>query len=345
MSSSINGNTANNRIPYSIASASARRTIRLIAGTVVILPLLGLITAIALALTTGVTFTEIGIFVVMYVVTTLGITVGFHRHYAHNSFHTSTPMRIALGILGSMAGQGPLAWWVATHRRHHRFSDEDGDPHSPQLAKGEGLGRIVKGLWYGHIAWMFSEKITNWNMFARDILNDRTAYAMHRFYFPFVFLGLGLPTLAGGVLIGTWQAALGGLLWGGLVRICLVDHVLWCVGSVCHMYGRKPFLKLTRDHSCNNFWVAFFAFGEGLQNNHHAFPNAAVHGFKWWEPDFSALVIRTMKACGLIWNVRLATSDKRRAAIDANKGIVEDCAQLEAVDRNVTNTLEEARMS
>ncbi len=289
--------------PYTVAGPVEHRRLRIIAGLVVVVPLLGTILALWLAVTRGLGAVEIWSFGVSYVLTMMGLTVGFHRHFAHRSFRTGTAMRVILAALGSMAGQGPVIWWVATHRRHHRLSDQDGDPHSPQLAEGTGIARVVKGLWQGHIGWLFSDRISNWSLFARDMMNDRLVVRMHRLYFPFFLLGLILPGVVAGLVTGSWYGAFLGFLWGGLVRVCIVDHVLWCVGSVCHMFGLRPYRKRTRDHSANNLAVAFLGFGEGLQNNHHAFPRDAFHGFRWYEPDLGAQMIRLLKGLGLVWDV------------------------------------------
>lgn len=307
--------------PYTVAGPTERRRLRTVAGLIIVVPFLATILAVYLAFTRGIGWMEIGVFLAGYFLTIMGLTVGFHRHFAHRSFDTSPAMRMVLGALGSMAGQGPIIWWVATHRRHHRLSDQEGDPHSPQLVGGSGLVRVIKGFWQGHIAWMFSDRISNWGMFARDMMNDRQVFRIHQLYFPFFFLGLLLPTVAGGLIAGSWQGAFLGFLWGGLVRICVVDHVLWCVGSICHMIGLRPYVHRTRDHSTNNLLVAFVGCGEGLQNNHHAFPRDAFHGFRWYEPDLGALAIRMLKAVGLVWNVVETPEDKRKAALGDDRAV------------------------
>jgi stearoyl-CoA desaturase (delta-9 desaturase) len=164
---------------------------------------------------------------------------------------------------------------------------------------------MVRGLWHAHIGWMFSDQQTDWSRFARDLLHDRALFRIHRLYLVWVLLGLALPALAGWLIAGTAIAALQGFLWGGLVRMFLVNHASWCVGSICHMFGARPFA--TNDQSANNFWVAVVAFGEGLQNNHHAFPGSYAHAVRWWEPDLSALIIRGLEAAGLVWAVRSPT--------------------------------------
>jgi len=216
-------------------------------------------------------------------------------------------VRWGLGILGSMAGQGPLLFWVATHRRHHAFSDRAGDPHSPHVNGAEDTN-IWRGLWHAHLGWMFSDEITSWPHFAADHMRDKHAFAINRTYFVWLVLGLALPAAIGGLATGTWAGALGGLLWGGLVRMFLVNHVCWCVGSICHAFGARPFDN--RDHSANNYFVALVSFGEGLQNNHHAFPGSANHRVTWWEPDISGWLIQGMKRLGWITAARVPSPEE-----------------------------------
>ncbi|HZI86216.1 MAG TPA: fatty acid desaturase [Pyrinomonadaceae bacterium] len=282
-------------------SPFARRLQRGIAFGVVVLPLVGFIVAMIQLWKYGISVVDVALLAVMYVVTIIGETVGYHRHFAHRAFDTSKTMRAILAILGSMTAQGPIVFWVAVHRRHHAYSDREGDPHSPNL-HGKGLSGLVRGLWHGHIGWMFTDEQTSWARFAREILQDRTIFKIHQQYFFWLAMGLVIPALLGGLITKTMFGAFSGFLWGGLVRIFLVNQAMWCVGSICHRFGRNPFR--THDHSGNVYWVALLSFGEGLQNNHHAFPNSARHGLKWWEPDFSGWVIRSMETLGLIWNVK-----------------------------------------
>lgn len=274
---------------------------RVIAFSVVVLPFVGVLLATVLLWNAGITWRELACFAVMYLICMLGITVGFHRYYAHKSFDAGRIVALLLGICGSMAVQGPLLFWVATHRRHHAYSDSDGDPHSPHQ-HGEGLRGLWSGFWHSHIGWMFSPLQTDISWFARDVLQNRDAFWVHRTYFTWVALGLALPAIALGLLTQSWWGALNGFVWGGLVRIFFVNHSAWCVGSISHMFGTRPFV--THDHSANNYLVAVLAFGEGLQNNHHAFPGSASHAVKWWQPDLSICVIRVLEACRLVQNVQ-----------------------------------------
>ena len=291
------------RLPrgVTITRSAAVRLQRRIAAAVVILPLLGTLAAGYQVFAQGVGALELGTLALMYTLCTLGVYVGFHRHFAHRSFHTYQPVRILLGVLGSMAAQGPLVTWVAAHRRHHAYSDHPGDPHSPNL-HGPGWKGLLRGLWHAHIGWMFSDEMSDWSRFARDVMQERTLFWLHRSYFTWVLLGLALPAALGGLIAGSWAGALSGFLWGGLVRMFVVNNGAWAVGSICHVFGTRPFNN--RDHSANNYLVALVTFGEGLQNNHHAFPSSAAHAVAWWQPDVCMWFIRLLQGLRLAWDVK-----------------------------------------
>lgn len=288
--------------PAIVGHDQAVRLQRLIAFLVVVIPFLGVLAAAYMLSNYGVSNFGVSIFIVMYCLGMLGITLGFHRHFAHRSFQTGRAMQLALAILGSMSAQGPLFFWVATHRRHHGYSDRLGDPHSPQLHGATFRGKL-QGFWHGHIGWMFARELTNWLKYVPDLLKDQGLFVMHRLYFVWLLLGLFIPALLGLLITGTAYGGLEGFIYGGLVRIFFVNHALWCVGSISHMYGGRPLKAKTKDHSANNFWVALAAFGEGNQNNHHAYPRSARHGLEWWQPDFTYSVIQALAAAGLVWKV------------------------------------------
>jgi stearoyl-CoA desaturase (delta-9 desaturase) len=274
---------------------------RAIASLVVVVPFLGVVAASVMLWNSGVGWLDLVCLALMYLVCMLGITVGFHRYYAHRSFVAGRGVAFLLGIFGSMAVQGPLLFWVATHRRHHAYSDRHGDPHSPNQ-HGTGIKGSLLGFWHSHIGWMFSPELTDISFFSRDALKNRDAFWIHRTYLVWVALGLLLPAACMGAITGSARGAFQGFLWGGLVRIFLVNHSAWCVGSISHMFGTRPYL--TNDHSANNYLVAVLAFGEGLQNNHHAFPGSASHALTWWQPDLSILVIRLLERVGLVRDVQ-----------------------------------------
>jgi stearoyl-CoA desaturase (delta-9 desaturase) len=291
------------RLPNGVAKATpdAVRVQRIVALGVMLIPLIGFIEAIRLTMNGFFGGTELVLFLVMYFVHMGGVTMGLHRLLSHCTFETSTFMKVLLTIMGSMAGQGPVLYWVSTHRRHHAYSDGPGDPHSPNLF-GDDWKSQLKGLWYAHMPWMLSDEVSSWGHFARDTLKDRRLFFVHQTYFLWVLLGFALPAAVGGLVHGTWMGAWAGFVFGGLARMFLANQAAWCVGSVSHMFGRRPFR--TDDRSANSLWVAVVAFGEGLQNNHHAFPGSYRHAVEWWEPDLSGWVLTVMGRLGLVWNLR-----------------------------------------
>ncbi|MGK7872422.1 MAG: acyl-CoA desaturase [Xenococcaceae cyanobacterium] len=278
----------------------------------ILTPFLGSILAIAMAFQFGIGAVEIGLLVSMYTLTMLGITVGFHRYFTHCAFQTNTVVRVILAILGSMSAQGPVIQWASIHRRHHKYSDRPGDPHSSHRYVGDRWGWL-RGLWHGQVGWMFNSDVTNTTLFAKDLLRDPLITKVNRLYMTWVILGLAIPTVLGGVLIGSWMGALQGFLWGGLVRIFLVNHAFWTINSIAHFYGNSPFD--TDDQSRNNIWLVGANFGEAWHNNHHAFPNSAMLGLKWWQIDIGGWVIRALEKVGLAWDIKVPTV----GMIDAKK--------------------------
>jgi len=291
-----------------IRDEKLQRTQRRLALTMILVPPIGVAAAIALAVTTGVTFAEIMIFLVMYALTTIGVTVGFHRHFAHRSYQARQGVRIGLAILGSMAIQGPLIFWVATHRRHHQFSDREGDPHSPNL-HGEGWKAWLNGFWYAHIRWLYAGEITNSVRYANDLRRDKAIVWINNAYPFLAILGLLLPTLAGALWIGGWMGAAKGFLWGGMIRLFVVHHAFWSIGSIAHTFGTHPYR--TKDHSGNSFLLAIPNFGEGWHNNHHAFPTSAFFGLEWWQLDIGGLVIRALHRLGGITDLVSPTPEQK----------------------------------
>ncbi|XVQ14899.1 acyl-CoA desaturase [Spirillospora sp. CA-255316] len=271
------------------------------------------------------TTTDLVLFAVMYFVHMAGITIGFHRYLAHKSFKTSRFFEGVLMIAGSMGGQGPIMYWVTTHRRHHRFSDREGDPHSPNLA-GDGPLAKLRGLWYAHMPWMLSDESSSWSFWAPDVLRDRRLFFYHRTYQVWVVAGLALPAVIGFAVEQTPMAALTGFVFGGLARMFLANQAAWCVGSLSHMIGGRPFDN--GDRSANNWPVAVFTFGEGLQNNHHAFPGSYRHAVRRWEPDLSGWLLTALGRTRVVWDLRqpdaptIAARRKRgpRAAAKAGGG-------------------------
>ena len=278
--------------------------------TAAILPFVAFLAAIVLLWNKAVSGRDLVILGAMYFLTAAGVTVGYHRLFTHRAFDAPRPVRYLFAVLGSMAVQGPLIDWVADHRKHHAFTDTEGDPHSPHHDHGEGLKGALEGLWYAHMGWLFvTQGTAEKRRFARDLLEDGGMRRISRAFPWLVLLGLLIPFALGFGLSGSLAGGLTALLWGGFVRIFMVHHVTWSVNSVCHFFGRRRFD--TDDYSTNVFWLALPSLGESWHHNHHAFPRSARHGLRWWEVDPSALIILGMKKVGLARNVVLVSEERQ----------------------------------
>ncbi|NMH80422.1 acyl-CoA desaturase [Pseudonocardia xinjiangensis] len=270
-----------------------------------VLPLLALAAAVPLAWGWGLTWLDVGIASAFYVLSGLGITVGFHRYFTHGSFKAARPLRIALAVAGSIAFQGSVVGWVADHRRHHAFSDKDGDPHSPWLF-GTGPAAVARGFWHSHMGWLLQRDRTNARRFAPDLLADPDIAAVDRLFVLLTLTSLGLPALIGGLVSWSWWGAATALFWAGLVRVAVLHHVTWSINSICHMVGDRPFAA--RDRSANVWWLAVLSFGESWHNLHHADPTCARHGVKRGQVDISARIIRIFEKLGWAHSVRWPTA-------------------------------------
>jgi stearoyl-CoA desaturase (Delta-9 desaturase) len=264
----------------------------------------GCVAATADALISGVRAVDIGLFLFMYALTAIGITVGYHRHFAHGSFATSPTVRAVLAVLGGMAGHGPVISWTATHRCHHKYSDVPDDPHSPHL-HGTGVAARLRGLWHAHMGWLLDPNLPNSMVFAKDLLHDPLVQRINNLYLVWVALGLVIPAALGAMLTQSLAGAVRGLLWGGLVRLFISFHATCSINSITHTFGRRPFN--TPEHSTNLALLAVPTFGEGWHNNHHAFPSSARLGLRWWQIDLGYIVIKAMQQAGLVWNVKYPT--------------------------------------
>jgi stearoyl-CoA desaturase (delta-9 desaturase) len=283
-------------------SAKDLRTENALVLAVVLIPFAGFVAAVAWGVVAPV---DVVLFAAMYLVSTFGITIGFHRLFTHRSFECTRAVKIAFAIAGSLAVQGPVIRWVADHRRHHAFSDKPGDPHSPHLDRPSGVSETLRQVFHAHIGWFFASEKTRVKRFAPDLLADADIVRIDRHYFAWVVLTLAIPFALGGAATHSWRGALSGLLWGGLARLFLVHHVTWSINSICHVFGARPYE--TRDRSTNNLWLAIPSLGEAWHNAHHAFPTSAVHGLGKYEIDPSAWVIGGLERLGLAWNVKRPT--------------------------------------
>src|SRR4051812_15189441 len=288
---------------------------RFLTGTITVLPVLALGLVAWQVWSELLGWSDLIVFAVMYILTGLGITVGFHRLFTHRSFKTGKAVRAILAALGSAAIEGPVISWVADHRKHHAFSDQPGDPHSPHVDHGHGLKGALRGLFHAHVGWLFIHtQRGNKERYAPDLMRDPLIRWVDRTFVLWVFVGLLVPFLLGWLIGGTLEAALTGLLWGGAVRMLVVHHVTYSINSLCHFFGRQAFD--TGDESRNLAWLSFFTFGEAWHNNHHAFPTSFEHGMRRWQFDPSRYVIRGMEKRGLVWDVvRISPEGQARKAV------------------------------
>jgi stearoyl-CoA desaturase (delta-9 desaturase) len=282
---------------------------------ITLIPFLGLVAAVATLWGRGLSVVDASIMFVFYMVSGLGVTVGFHRSFTHLSFKPTPPTKAALAVCGSLAMQGSVISWVAAHRRHHAFSDQVGDPHSPHLDEAEGFVGIVKGLWHAHVGWLFDRHLTDQKRWAPDLLKDPVMTKIDRLFPLISVFTFVLPALAGLAITRTWQGGLTAFLWGALARIFLLHHVTWSINSICHYFGKRPFE--TTDHSTNNWPLALISFGESWHNNHHAFPSSAIHGLKRGQVDMTAGVIRVLEKLRLAADVKTVSVKQLKAkAVD-----------------------------
>ncbi len=277
-------------------------------------PFIGLALAVGLLWDRMVGPSELAILLVGYLLTGVGITVGYHRLFTHRSFETYRSVRYAFAVLGQMAVEGDVVTWVADHRKHHQFSDQEGDPHSPHAGFGDGVAQAIKGLWHAHTGWMFSAAgRADSSRYAKDLVQDKGLRVIAKLFLPMVLFSLLVPALVGWALLGSWYGFVSGLVWGGAVRIFLLHHVTFSINSICHFWGRRRFAS--RDESRNVWWLSWLSFGESWHNNHHAFPSSAFHGLRRLELDPGGLVIWTLEKCGLAWQVVRVAPEKQRAKL------------------------------
>jgi len=273
----------------------------------IVVPLLAVLASAWVAWGGFLSWRDVVISAVAYAVTGHGITVGFHRYFTHGSFKAGRGVRIALAVAGSMAVEGPVTRWVADHRRHHAYSDREGDPHSP-WRYGESFGALCKGLWHAHIGWLFDIEQTDQHRFAPDLKADRDVDVVNKLFPLWVLLSLGLPALVGGLWAHSWEGALTAFFWGSVVRMAVLHHATWSINSICHAIGDRPFVS--RDRATNVWPLAFISMGESWHNLHHADPTCARHGVDRWQLDSSAELIRGLEKLGLARDVRWPKRDR-----------------------------------
>ncbi len=277
---------------------------QLITGLIVIAPLLALVAAVGIFWHHGIGWFDLGLAVALYVITGLGISLGFHRLFTHRAFRAKRGLRIALAVAGSMAAEGSLISWTALHRRHHVFADRAGDPHSPWTVS-EGGFRRLRGLFHAQVGWLFSAAQPRPSRWSKDLLADRDVVVISNLAPLWMVLSLALPFAIGWAVTQSIAGALLALLWAGAVRMVLLHHVTWSVNSLGHVFGKHPYKS--NDHSGNIGWLSIVSFGDSWHNSHHAFPALARHGCDWGQPDPSAAVLKVFERLGWATHVRWST--------------------------------------
>lgn len=274
---------------------------RITIGAFVFLPLLAVACAIPVAWGGWLSWVDLSLAVGLWALTALGITLGYHRYFTHGSFKTNRAVKLVLAISGSLAIEGSLDQWVADHRKHHKYSDEVGDPHSPWRF-GTSRKAIAKGLLYSHVGWLFESDNTSIEKYAPDITKDKDLNWISKHFSVFVIASLLIPAVLGGLITWSWVGALTAFFWAGLVRIAFVHHVTWSINSICHVFGNRPFVS--RDLSSNVAWLAIPSMGESWHNLHHVDPTAARHGVMKGQIDVTAGIIRGLERTRLVTDVR-----------------------------------------
>jgi stearoyl-CoA desaturase (Delta-9 desaturase) len=291
---------------------------RIITAIVTLAPVVGLGFVVWQAWENALRWSDVLVFAAVYFLTGLGVTVGFHRLFTHRSFATKRWLRFVFAALGSAAIEGPVISWVADHRKHHAFSDAEGDPHSPHVGHGHGWRGALRGLMHAHLGWLFIHTHRGRReRYAPDLLADPVVRFVDRTFLIWSLGGLAAAFGLGVAIGGTVHAGLTGLLWGGAVRMLVLHHVTYSINSLCHFFGDQRFD--TKDESRNLAWLALPSLGEAWHNNHHAFPTSATHGLRRRQIDLSALVIRALESVGLAWDVvRISPERQQRKALPAS---------------------------
>jgi len=276
-------------------------TMRATIAVFIIVPFLAVLAAIPVALLGWLSWVDVALFFVFWAISGFGITVGYHRHFTHRSFKAPSWVSVALAVAGSYAVEGSVGQWVADHRKHHKFSDAPGDPHSPWRF-GTTKKALAKGLLFAHMGWLLEDNNTSIATYAPDIANDPVLAKVSANFRLFVVGTFLVPATLGGLITWSWVGALTALFWAGIVRVAIVHHTTWSINSICHVFGTRPFVS--RDKSTNVAWLAIPSFGESWHNLHHVEPTSARHGALKGQFDMSAEVIRIMEHAKLAYDVR-----------------------------------------
>lgn len=282
----------------------------------------------------GLDLFQVLLFLFFFVSTGMSITLGYHRLFSHLTFQASPLVKLYTLLFGAAAFEGSALAWSADHRRHHKFVDHDDDPYD-----------ISRGLFHAHIGWLLFRRGPDTPLtWVRDLQKDRLAWWQHQFYVPLAIgMGFVLPTLIGWFYGGP-VAALGALLISGFARTVAVHHVTFCINSLCHWIGDRPYSS--KCSARDSFLMAIFTFGEGYHNFHHEFQHDYRNGVKPWQFDPTKWTIWLLEKVGMVRNLRTVPEEKILKAQIAEQelqmlahmrahaaSITESCQQLLATAR------------
>jgi len=312
---------SNEALPQGVFDQPARRFVdRALATVVTFVPPLAFALIIYFHMTGWAksTWADVAIYAVMHLLAIAGVEVGYHRLFAHGAYKASRSVKIALAICGSFAFQGPVIWWAAVHRKHHRYSDRPSDPHSiyirPDGRKtyNKGFFELALGLLHSHVGWIWtphSTRFAGWGTYVRNLYRDKDLLRIHLYYPYFLAAGLLMPAATGALVHGTWKGALLGFLWGGFARVFFTNHLsYWTINTLSHSVGPRPFI--TADRSTNSIPLLFAipTLGQSYHNNHHAFPYSSRMRYEWYELDLGLIILKALQAFGLVWDLREPTA-------------------------------------
>jgi stearoyl-CoA desaturase (delta-9 desaturase) len=297
------------RAAHPLPARAGQKKQQVVTAILVIAPLLGVVAAALGVISPRITVLDVILAVGFYAVSGHGVTAGFHRMLTHRSFKAARWVKITLAVAGSLGMEGSVISWVANHRRHHAYTDTKGDPHSP-YEYGNGTGNQIRAALHAHMGWLFQEQRTEEERWAPDLVKDKDLVAISRLFPVLGVVSLGLPMLLGWALTRTWEGALGGLIWGGLVRVFVLHHATFSVNSVCHLWGRRPFITRADDRATNFAPLALLSMGENWHNLHHSCPTLARHGVDRHQLDSTARLISILQRFGAVWDVNWPVAER-----------------------------------
>ena len=252
-------------------------------------PLIGIAGTVLLLVFSSIAWQTWVLGLVMLFACGLSITAGYHRLFSHRSYKTIWPVKLFYVLFGSAAFEGSIFEWSTDHRVHHRYTDTKKDPYS-----------VIDGFWHAHIGWLIRLDTSKRDFSNIDDLTQSKLLRFQHKYFVLIgiVIGFGLPT----AIASFWGQPLAGLIVAGFLRITIGHHGTFCINSLCHILGKRPYSK---KQSARDSWVsAIFTFGEGYHNYHHQFPLDYRNGVRFWQYDPTKWLIKGLSYIGASSDLR-----------------------------------------